>query len=563
MEHKRSRYESPNSSQLDCSSSSMSDPELLLSKIKCVSSCRLSVPTMIQLRCTQVNEPNVHIQKLYLDTLPNSVLDLKKIISAKLNIPLICILSLSVGDMIFSDENVLGNICIRNSDEVYLEYFAMCEEEKFTVLVNQGNVIIKFCNKYLIKMDTEDAHNSVDLRDNLNQNRKFIGQTNERQSHNHQEAPLADEKRVTLQMTTDIKTLIWAFNFMYHDLLLPWKDENTLCHRLYLVQEDILSKIVQIWRWSIEYKQTELQEMILLVFWDFGENWIERIVLFDMGVHTDALDLFFAEDTCDYVKRAIIGMLAGYGEFPRGQKELGSNAEFLMTITNHLNGSDDYMKQVIIVLLFMLASCPCVPATMMRCNTLEKVLSITRGFDFGNVDEIEYASNLCMLIMVLLKSPDFILQDGIEVRKLCYIFFEFHKYATDDLLFHTYEEKQISWASDVPFLDLFFIPRNSPLNQFALQFPQLLNSYYKIASINLSAALMAPENRKLLLDENLYGYLIILTWREKNSGIKNILLSIMHRFKPAPYSIPSLLQIAIAQQAFNTYGLAAALELIS
>ena len=539
--------------------------------------CRIRLPASLILLCYCEDTGRRHTELLRITELPETVRHLKQLISDIFHIPIICQLQLSVKEMqLFDDQYLSQDVSLREGDQLKLVYFGRCSSDKLVLLVKQGTSISNFCNNYIEK----NAHirtlsNTIKSEQRKSTFSKFIKKafrigkatpptpapqfignaTDDRQG----ESPRHLIKANQLQDANFVK---WCLNKMYCDILLPWKDEGTLCQRLYLVQEELVDRIIQVWHWSLNNSEFSILRACMLTFWDFGENWAERMYLFNRKVHVMALNVFLNPRMDEETRGAALGLIAGFGEFPQGQKAIGTNISFLEGIAQTFRDTNSsFMATVIGGLLLSLASCHFIPRYMLRAKILEKLKPDIDEIDFTSVQDMELTYTLILFFMYLLKSPDFQIPQVYSVQIFIKCFEDFSKYNDDQALADSEEEKQTSWASMVPFLDLFFISKDSPLVKESVQETRLMTSYLQCARILLSAMLMQEDNRRLFLDEDLYGYLVFLSWHFKNDrSIGPLMVQLISRFQPAPFKIPSLLHLATAQYAFEIKGLGHAIE---
>ena len=535
--------------------------------------CRIKLPALITIQCYCLNSDQVHTEVLRISELPNTVLDLKQLISDSLSIPVICQLRLSVKDIyLFDDQIFAEEVPFREGDEVKLEYFGRCSE-KMEQLVNQGKCITKFCSDYELTnyFRCESIPNMTAGEDKGKKTKKnnFLTYLKKakilrlpRKHSNNSDCGSPPPFNMD-EMKRDAATVRWALANLYSDVLLPWRDEGTLCHRLYMVQEELIDRILDVWKWARENSDLNLQRVCMLSLWDYGENLAERMYLLLRDVHTEALDVYLESGVDDDTKYAAIGLIAGFGEFPLGQSVIGVNEEFLKVTAEYLcTTRSSFIETVIGGLLLSLASYHSVPKHMSNVRILENIKSLVDTLSFSSVDDFDLTYLLILLFMFLLKSPDFKTPEGYSVKLFAQYFIDFHTNVTDDLIAESEQDKQTSWASMVPFIDLFFVSKGSVMIESGNS--DFLSAYLRCAETLFSAMMLQEENLQLFLNEDLYGYLICLSWYYKNdSTVCNFIKDVLARFKPIPYKIPSLLHIATATYAFTTKGLGAAIEVVS
>lgn len=546
-------------------------------------SCRLKFPALITIQCYCQNSDRIHTEVLRIPDLPEDVLALKQLIFDSLNIPIICQLELTVRDIVLFDDQLFEHeVPIRVGDGMKLIYFARCGD-KMSHLIKQGESISKFCfdfdiNNYsnslrcdltvgsiLSPVEKKKTHKNI-LMKNLKKMKKKIAKSTARKSVddcNNETTPPPSPAPSNDQLLHDASTVRWALHNMYSDILLPWRNEGTLCHRLYLIQEDLVDKILDVWRWGRETSDLNIQRVCMLVLWDFGENWAERMILLMRNVHLEALDVFLDPKIDEDTKYACIGLIAGFGEFPRGQATIGTNEKFLFEISEYFcDTKSSFIETVIGGLLLSLASYHSIPQHMYNIRILENIRPVVDSLSFDSVDDFDLTYLLILFFMYLLKSPDYKIPREYSVHEFTDYFTDFSQNITDDLIADSEQEKQTSWASMVPFIDLFFVSEGSPIVRESGRNADFFKAYFSCAKTLFSAMMLQEENRDLFLNENLYGYLIFLSWRYKSDPIMHkYMLKVLSRFNPAPYKIPSLCHIATAKYAFITKGLGAAIEL--
>ena len=548
--------------------------------------CRLRLPASLILHCSCVETERRHSELLIIKELPETVRDLKQLISEKFNIPIICQLQLSVNEMVLFDSQSLSlDVSLREGDQLKLEYFGQCSQDKLGHLVRQGQSISRFCSQYFTNRPNSNndlilAPNNSSTNNNHKKHKYFrkpslaklfkkmkLKEFKKKSSSNSvssERSVSPDQNRRTSSphysledMKRDANAVKWCLNYMYSHILLPWRDEGTLCQRLYLIQEELVDKIIDVWQWALETDDYGTQRACMLTLWDFGENWADRMYMFNRDVHTLALDVFMDPETDEETKSAALGLIAGFGEFPQGQKVIGINTNFLEAIaTMFCQTGSSFMTTVIGGLLLSLASCHFVPQYMLDLHILETMKSDIDDINFRSVDELDLTYTLVLFFMYLLKSPDFKIPQGYSVQMFVQYFNDFSLFNTDSSIATSELEKETSWASMVPFLDLFFISNHSPIMRESINNPQLTTAYLKCAKLLLSAMLLQDLNRKLFLGEDLYGYLIFLSWHYKNNQlIGSHMQELLNRFKPAPFKTPTLATLAAAQYAFLVKGL--------
>ena len=547
--------------------------------------CRLRLPVSLTLQCYCVETDRRHSELLVIKELPETVKDLKQLISEKMNIPIICQLRLSVKEMVLFDRQSLSlDVSLREGDQLKLEYFGCCSQDKLGHLVRQGKLISRFCSQYFSgKPNSEMDSNLIIPNNAINNNHKkhmYFGKpslsrllkklkfkdTGRKASSSSSEGTTSREpgKRSSFpfQMRNDANEVKWCLNNMYSNILLPWRDEGTLCQRLYLIQEDLMDSIIEVWQWAIEISDHGTQRACMLTLWDFGENWVERMYLFNREVHIIALDVFMDSRTDEETKYAALGLIAGFGEFPQGQRVIGTNQVFLEGIAKMFHETtNSFMATVIGGLLLSLASCYFVPRYMLEAHILESLQSDIGDINFRSQADLDLTYTLILFFMYVLKSPDFKIPEGYDVQTFVQYFTDFAMFNTARSIANSEEDKQTSWASMVPFMDLFFISNNSPIMTESVNNGELLKAYLRCAKMLLSAMLMQEENRKLFLWEDLYGYLIFLSWHYGNNDqIRSYMKDLLGRFQPAPFKVPSLANLATAEFAFLVKGLGHVIE---
>ncbi|KAI6646495.1 hypothetical protein LOD99_12616 [Oopsacas minuta] len=547
--------------------------------------CRLHLPAILTIQCYCEDTARRHNELLRIEELPETVRDLKQLISDKLQIPIICQLQLSVKEMILFDYQSLSqDVSLRGGDQLQLIYFGRCSSDKLGLLVKQGHSISRFCKIYLNSntIDSRTMSNPIPPDDDkksksksrlykimkglgLKEKKKISPQRKRYSSEILQDRTPSPLAYTNDELMSDANRVKWCLNYMYSNILLPWRDEGTLCQRLYLVQEGLLDKIIQVWQWSIDNSDYDTTRACMLTLWDFGENWAERVYLLNRGVLTISLNVFLDPlINCEETKEAALGLIAGFGEFSQGQKVLGKNDKFLRAIANlFCTTSSPFMATVIGGLVSSLASCHFVPSYMLNAHILETLKPDIDQIEFKSVNNLDMNYTLILFFMYLLKSPVYIIPKEYEVQNFVDYFEDFYIYNTDQSIADSEEEKQTSWASMVPFLDLLFVSNNSPVRNESIHDNKLLTAYLKCAKLLLSAMLLQEENRRLFLDEDLYGYLIYLSWNYKNDRlIGPFMLQLVARFQPPPFRIPTLVHLATAEYAFCIKGLGEAIEIV-
>ena len=554
-----------------------------------INRCRLRLPASLTVQCYCVETDRRHSELLIIKELPETVRDLKQLISDKLNIPIICQLQLSVKQMVLFDRQSLSlDVSLREGDQLKLDYFGRCSQDKLGHLVRQGQSISRFCEQYFPSRPNSEMDAILPPNNTINNNNKkhkyfrtpslskllkklklgdIMKRANSTTSSSERATSPEVGKKPPLpysldQMRNDANAVKWCLNYMYSNILLPWRDEGTLCQRLYLIQEDLIENIIEVWQWAIQISDYGTQRACMLTLWDFGENWVERMYLFNREVHILALDVFMDPVTDEETKYAALGLIAGFGEFPQGQRMIGTNQVFLQGIAKMFcDTGSAFMATVIGGLLLSLASCHFVPRCMLEANILETLRGEIGEINFRSVNDLDLTYTLILFFMYVLKSPDFRIPQGYSVQTFVEYFDDFSTFNTDRGIADSEEEKQTSWASMVPFVDLFFISNDSPIKKESLKDDKLITAYLSCAKIMLSAMLLQEENRKLFLGEDLYGYLIFLSWRyNNNTQIRSYMQLLLTRFKPAPFKVPTLSNLATAEYAFVVKGLGHAIE---
>ena len=490
--------------------------------------CRLRLPVSLTLQCYCVETDRRHSELLVIKELPETVKDLKQLISEKLYIPIICQLRLSVKEMVLFDRQSLSlDVSLREGDQLKLEYFGRSELDRYKSLVDISGEIERFYNLHVNPPKTKSTDACIP------------------------NPPIQ-------QLENDILHLIQALDDLNHTVLLPWRNEATTCHRIYLTDRKLIDKVIKIWQLADVLGCEELLVSSMLVLWDYGENLEERVILMNKNVHVIAHDQFTAFGATDLVKYGSVGLLAGFGEFPAGQEFLGTNLKFLTKLVDYFTKTTDrFAMSIVSTLLFTLASHPNVPFVMKKAGIVEKLSNKLEGLDFFSNSDSEIAYGLILFYMALLRNPKFDLPNGYSPGYFK-IKFQQQKNCTFDLDIAEREKTRgTSWGSTLPFIDVLFIPHSAPL--WILRDNRgLIDSYLDMALTILSATFLDEKNIKLCVREDLFGYLVILSWKYKH---RSILKNILSRFDPLMNKIPSLSQIARSVYAIRHNGLGASLEL--
>ena len=507
--------------------------EQLPSIPKCVvkhSRCRLRLPASITLHCYSENSERRHSEVLSISELPDTVYDLKQVISNTLNIPIICQLQLSLHDLIlFDNQSFVEEVPLRDGDHMKLLYYGKSRliNDEYNALVWYGKEMLQFQNYHTIGPSKSN--------------------------------------RTPRDLDTDISDLITKLDHMYQSILLPWKDDSTTCNRIYFTSENLIDRVIDIWEWAGNYRSEELSQSCMMVLWDFGENLEERLILMEKNVHKIALDIFFAPGASEILLSGSVGLLAGFGEFPAGQKFLGTNLEFLRKLVYYFNTTKErHAMGAVSTLLFALASHPSVPAVMERAGTVEQLSLWPLSLKFS-VDDLDVTYGLILFYMALLRNPKFSLPDGYSPSYFKTKFQQQHQAVSVRNIADMCANEQYSWGSVLPFIEILFIPSTAPLYRYN-NCLGLVDSYLDMAITILSATFINEENIKLCLKEDLYGYLVVLSWKYETyphlRSLMKELLETFTRFNPVLNRVPSLLHIAKSEHALQFNGLGATLELI-
>ena len=360
-------------------------------------------------------------------------------------------------------------------------------------------------------------------------------------------------------LDNDIQHVTQALDNLNHTILLPWRDEATTCHRIYLTDNGVIDKVIDIWNWALGMGYEDLSVSAMLVLWDYGENIEERVILMNKSVHIIACDEFIAIGATETVKYASVGLLAGFGEFPAGQKFLGTNLKFLTKLVDYFTKTTNrFAMSIASTLLFTLASHPQVPIVIKKAGIVEKLSSKLDGLEFFLNSDSEIAYGLILFYMALLRNPKFDIPNGYSLGYFKIKFQQQKNCISDYDIAQKEKSRGTSWGSILPFIDMLFIPQSAPLWIFRDSSRGLMDSYLDMALTIVSATFMDDKNIKLCLREDLFGYIVFLSWKYKH---KPIIKVILNRFPPLINRIPSLSQIARSVYAITHNGLAASLDL--
>ena len=500
----------------------------LLSIPKCDikhSRCRLRLPASLTLHCYSENSERRHSEVLSIAELPGTVYDLKQVISDALNIPIICQLQLSLHDLIlFDNQPFVEEVPLREGDHMKLLYYGKSKHNEYNALIRHGKELLQFQNYHIRPSKSNSTPRNLDA---------------------------------------DISDLVTIMDHMYQAILLPWRDESTTCHRLYFTSENLIDRVIEIWEWAGDYRSEELSQSCMLVLWDFGENLEERLILMEKDVHKIALDIFIAPGASEILRFGSIGLLAGFGEFPAGQKFLGTNLKFLTKLVDYFNKTKDRSAMSIAsTLLFTLASHSSVPVVMEKAGTVEQLSLCPLSLTFSSVYDLDVTYGLILFYMALLRNPKFSLPDGYSPAYFKIKFQQQRNAVSDTNIAEMEEGKGNSWGSVLPFIEMLFIPPTAPLYKYK-NCRGLVDSYLDMAITILSATFIDEQNIKLCLKEDLYGYLVILSWKYKTyPRMRTFMKELITRFNPVIDRVPSLLHIATSEHALQFNGLGATLEFI-
>ncbi|KAI6646473.1 hypothetical protein LOD99_12594 [Oopsacas minuta] len=494
--------------------------------------CRLRLPTTLTLQCYCEYTERRHNKLLRIEELPETVRDLKQLISDKLQIPIICQLQLSVKEMILFDYQSLSqDVSLRGGDQLQLIYFGRSCSDRFPLVLEHANKITAFYNKHINPPKIKSTESPP--------------------------PPITD-----IELIDDVDELKQSMDYMYERVLLPWRDEATTCHRLYLTNEGVIDRVIEIWEWADQEIYENLAVSCMLMLWDYGENLEERVLLMNKKVHILALDRFISTKATTEIKYGCVGLLAGFGEFPAGQKFLGTSQKFLTKLVDYFTKTPNrFAMSITSTLLFTLASHPNVPLVMMKAGIVQKLSNKLERLDFFLNADSDIAYGLIMFYMALLRNPTFDLPTGYSPG---YFKIKFQQQRNCTSAVDIAEREKLrgtSWGTILPFIDMLFIPQSAPLWKFKYS-RGLMDSYLHMAVTIVSATFMDVKNIELCLREGLYGYLVILSWNYKSYHcITRVLKEILKRFDPLENKIPSLAQIARSEYAVLHNGLGATLEL--
>ena len=487
---------------------------------------RLPLPASLILLCYCEDTGRRHTELLRITELPETVRHLKQLISDIFHIPIICQLQLSVKEMqLFDDQSLSQDISLREGDQLKLVYFMSSNASRFPLVLEKANLITQFYNKHI-------HPNSV---------RSFVTDN---------------------ELPDDVNELKNIIDYMYESVLLPWRNEATTCHRIYLTHEKVIDKIIRIWEWADGSVYESLSFSCMLMLWDYGENLEERVYLMNKNVHITAHDRFISNTSSPNIKYGCIGLLAGFGEFPAGQEYLGTRQKFLIKLVDYFTRTTDrFAMSITSTLLFTLASHPNVPLVMKKAEIVQKLSDKLERVDFFLNADSEIAYGLIMFYMALLRNPTFEIPSGYSPGYFKIKFQQQRNCTSDADIAEREKVRGTSWGSILPFIDMLFIPQSSPLWRYRYT-RGLLHSYLEMAITIVSATFMDEENINLCIREDLYGYLCILSWTyESFPRVIRLLKKILKRFSPLQNRVPSLSQIARSSYAVLHSGLGAALEL--
>ena len=430
--------------------------------------------------------------------------------------------------VLFDSQSLSLGVSLREGDQLKLEYFGRSEPGRYKSLLEISGDIARFYSIHVNPPKTKSTNAS----------------------------PYNPPSQLLLE--NDIQNITLALDNLNHMILLPWRNEATTCHRLYMTDRNLIDKVIGIWEWAITCGYQDLSIACMLVLWDYGENLEERVILMNKNVHVIAHDQFIAIGATDPVKYGSVGLLAGFGEFPAGQEFLGTSLKFLTKLVEYFTRTTNrFAMSIASTLLFTLASHPSVPFKMKKAGIVEKLSDNLDGLEFFSNSDSEIVYGLIMFYMALLRNPKFDIPNGYSPGYFKIKFLQQKNCTSDMHIAEGERNRGNSWGSTLPFIDMLFIPQSAPLWKFR-DSRGLMDSYLDMALTIVSATFLDEENKKLCLREDLFGYLVILSWKYKD---KPILRAILNRFNPLINRIPSLSQIARSVYAIMHNGLGASLEL--